>query len=61
MNAKNTMIELAEMIYCSPNMPWITSKLKPGESFNKLSEEIKTILRELKSDDLKNVRWPLWI
>lgn len=31
---------------------------KPGEYWQHLPEEIKEVLKDLKSDDLKNVRWP---
>ncbi|RJQ27119.1 hypothetical protein C4577_02255 [Candidatus Parcubacteria bacterium] len=66
MTAKDKMIELAEGIFLTPSdypdgpKKWSWRNLKPGESFQQLPEEIKELLKELKSDDLKNVRWPPW-
>lgn len=36
------------------------SGLKPGQSYMSLSAAVREKLKNLKSDDLKNVRWPLW-
>lgn len=35
-------------------------KGKPGKAFFELSEEKKEILKQLKSDDINNIRWPPW-
>ncbi len=53
--AKDLMMELAEGWWLLP----MNHILKcPGDAFNHLSEDKKELLRQLKSDDLKNVRWP---
>jgi hypothetical protein len=36
----------------------IRDRIKPGQTFNSLSETDKEILRGLTSEDIKDVRWP---
>ena len=53
--AVRAFTEIAEFLWMMP-MPHVHRK--PGQTFNSLPEETKELLRELKSDDLKQVRWP---
>ena len=36
-----------------------TRKPKPGELYARLSQEQKDLLKQLKSSDVENVRWPI--
>ena len=55
--AKSLFIELAENAWlCFEQLN--RRYPKPGQYFESMCEERKAILRELKSDDLKDVRWP---
>lgn len=66
MNAKSIMIELAEnnFYFLHPCLKgdgtWYKGicPFKPGEAFQMLSPETQECLKDLKSDDLKDVRWP---
>lgn len=58
--AKTVLMDLSEAIFLMPDMPWITKKIRPGQQFESLPEETKEILRGLKSDELKDIRWPPW-
>jgi len=37
--------------------PYNKTKYGPGQAYEKLSQETKDILKELKSDDIKNAPW----
>jgi hypothetical protein len=59
--AAGLMMELAEQNeFFSMLFPHKVAKFKPGESFLALSEDKRELLKNLKSDDLRKVRWPRW-
>lgn len=60
-NPGQVLMELAEeasMLSICSSKP--ASYCKPGEFIMKQPPEVREVLKELKSDDLQKVRWPLW-
>lgn len=55
MSALEELVNVADSIYWTPEQLWLR-KYKPGEWYNSLPEETKEKLKQLKSDDLKNLR-----
>jgi len=47
------MIQIAEHFWCLPQKERYKN---PGDAYNNLTEDAKEILKNLKSDDLKDIR-----
>lgn len=57
---RKLMMDLAEKHLFYGHVDSMTKSRKPGEIIQKLPEDQRKILQELKSDDIVDVRWPLW-
>lgn len=58
--ARKLMMELAERQWEYSVVDSMQRSRKPGEIVQRLPDGHRNILKELKSDDIQNIRWPLW-
>lgn len=64
MSIKSDFLELAERFYLlsggKGERRARRASEKPGEAFSRLPAETREQLKSLRSDDVKDVRWPPW-
>ena len=58
--ARKLIMELAEKHLLLGSVDSMKSSRKPGEIIQALPEDQRTVLRDLKSEDVKDIRYPPW-
>lgn len=58
--ARKLMMDLAEKHLFYSSVDSMTKSRKPGEIIQKLPADQREVLKELKSEDIQDIRWPLW-